>query len=190
MTVEHITKMHLVVFSACTAYHHRSPKSFPCLHGYNICGRFAHCRSIGKKLTVRHMGKMPKEWTVIGLFTHADDFKVVGTNAITLQIDAHIISRRCQLTLMNLNLQKSALFCLKGNMSINLNNHRMITVATEKAFGRVVSSDLDWHAQAERRVAKSMQAFYKVKSNISQSTPWNSKLMLYRSYIVPIPSND
>ena len=48
----------------------------------------------------------------------------------------------------------------------------------------MISNDLTWLAQTERRCEKTMKAFFTIKRNIANGTPWTTRKNLYRSYIV------
>ena len=52
----------------------------------------------------------------------------------------------------------------------------------------MISNDLSWTLQTERRCEKTMKAFFTIKRNIADGTPWTTRKNLYRSYIVQILS--
>ena len=53
----------------------------------------------------------------------------------------------------------------------------------------MISNDLTWIAQTERRCEKIRKAFFTIKGNIADGTTWTTRKILYRSYNVPILSN-
>ena len=55
----------------------------------------------------------------------------------------------------------------------------------EKDLGIIVSNDLTWTANVERRCEK---VFSTMKRNFANGTNWIAKMNLYRSYNVPIIS--
>ena len=57
------------------------------------------------------------------VFGYADDFKIVGTNPVTLNIDIRKLWRWCDDDLMSMNLTKSKLLCIKGSAQISLPNY-------------------------------------------------------------------
>ena len=56
-------------------------------------------------------------------FGYADDYKIVGTNPVTLNIDVRKLWRWCEDNLMSMNLTKSKLLCIKGSAEISLPNY-------------------------------------------------------------------
>ena len=59
-------------------------------------------------------------------------------------------------------------------------------IQKEKDLGIIVSNDLTWTANVERRCEKAIKVFFTIKRNIANGTSWIGKKNLYRSYIVPI----
>ena len=56
-------------------------------------------------------------------FGYADDYKIVGTNPVTLNIDVRKLWRLCENNLMSMNLTKSKLQCIKGSVQLYLRSH-------------------------------------------------------------------
>ena len=107
---------------------------------------------------------------------------------ITLQIDAHKIWKWCSSNLMSLNLEKCKVLCLKGIAKVSTQGHQLENSIVEKDLGIMISNDLTWTAQTERRCEKTMKAFFTIKRNIANGTPWTTRKNLYCNYIVPILS--
>ena len=124
--------------------------------------------------------RYPLDCIMSECFGYGDAFRLIGTNTITLGKDPHRINRLCQKNFMNLEIKHWLLFSPNKNMNIKLNNYRMVTDTTEKNLRMMVSDDLDCHAQSQICLAESSWAFYKVRSNVSQKTPWYSKLTFNR----------
>ena len=68
-------------------------------------------------------------------------------------------------------------------MERHLNKHRR-----KKDLGIIISNNLTWTANAERRCEKAIKVFFTIKRNIAYGTSLIAKKSLYRSYIVPIIS--
>ena len=103
------------------------------------------------------------EFIISSSFGYADDYKVIGTNTITLQIDATRIWKWCSQNLMTLNISKCKTINLKGNRSISMNGKTLEQTQKEKDLGIFVSNDLTWTANAERRCEKAIKAFFTIK---------------------------
>ena len=65
-------------------------------------------------------------------FGYADDYKVIATNTITLQIDATRIWKWCSQNLMTLNVSKCKTLSLKGNGNISMNGKTLEQTQKEK----------------------------------------------------------
>ena len=121
-------------------------------------------------------------------FGYADGYKVIATNTITLQIDATRIWKWCSQNLITLNISKRKTLNLKETESISMKGKTLEQTQKEKDLGIIVSNDLTWTANAERRCEKAIEVFFTIKRNIANGTSWIAKKNLYRSYIVPIIS--
>ena len=121
-------------------------------------------------------------------FGYADDYKIIAKNGITLQIDAHKIWKWCSSNLVSLNLKKCKVLCLKGIAKVTIQGHQLENSIVEKDLSIMISNDLTWTAQTEKQCEKTMKAFFTIKRNIANGTPWTTRKNLYRSYIVPILS--
>ena len=108
-------------------------------------------------------------------FGYAADYKFVAKNGITLQIDAHKIWKWCSSNLMSLNLKKSKVLCLKGVAKVTIQGHQLENSIVEKHLGILISNDLTWTAKTERRCEKTMKAFFTIKRNIANGTPWTTR---------------
>ena len=84
-------------------------------------------------------------------FGYADDYKILAKNGITLQIDAHKIWKWCSSNLMSLNLKKCKVLCLKCIVKVTIRGHQIENSIVEKDLGIMISNDLTWTAQTERR---------------------------------------
>ena len=89
---------------------------------------------------------------------------------------------------MSLNLKKCKVLCLKVIAKVTIQGHQLENSFVEKDLGIMISNDLTWTAQTEKRCEKTMKAFFTIKRNIANGTPWTTRKNLYRSYIVPILS--
>ena len=128
------------------------------------------------------------ECIISSCFGYADDYKVIATNTITLQIDTNRIWKGCSQNLMTLNISKCKTLNLKGNGSISMIGNTLEQTEKGKDLGIIVSNDLTWTANAKKRCEKAIKVFFTKKRNIDNGTSWVAKKNRYRSYIVPIIS--
>ena len=75
---------------------------------------------LGPRFFIIFTNNLP-ECIMSSCFGYADDYKVIATNTITLQIDATRIWKWCSQNLMTLNISKCKTSNLKGNGSISMN---------------------------------------------------------------------
>ena len=121
-------------------------------------------------------------------FGHADDYKVIATNTITLQNDATRIWKWCSQNLITLIINKCKTLSLNGNGSISMNGKTLEQKKKENDLEIIVLNDLTWTANPERRCEKAIKIFFTIKRNIANGTCWIAKKNIYRSFIVPIIS--
>ena len=121
-------------------------------------------------------------------FGYADDFKIISQNAVTLQIDGHRLWKSCSENQMSLNLKKCNVVAFKGTASVALGGHILNTAAVQKDLGIQVSESLSWACHVENRTTKALKCFYMIKRSTLNTTAWQTKKAIYRSYIVPIVS--
>ena len=60
------------------------------------------------------------------------------------------------------------------------------TFATQKDLGVVMSRNLSWSANCQRRTTKAWKSFYTLKRNISSRTSMERKMNACKGYIVPV----
>ena len=121
-------------------------------------------------------------------FGYADDFKIISQNAVTLQIDGHRLWKWCSENQMSLNLKKCNVVAFKGTASVALGGHILDTAAVQNDLGIQVSESLSWACHVEKRTTKALKCFYMIKRSTLNTTAWQTKKAIYRSYIVPIVS--
>ena len=126
------------------------------------------------------------ETIVSSCYGYADDYKVVGTNTVTLQKDTSKIWQWCSGNKMRLNLAKRRLLSITGEANVQLRTRFLEKPKFEKDLGIVVSSDLSWKTQAEKRFEKTMKVFWSLKRNIPKVSSWITRKNLYRSYAFPV----
>ena len=97
-------------------------------------------------------------------FGYADGYKAIATNTITLQIDATRIWKWCSQNLMTLNISKRKTLNLKETETISMKGKTLEQTQKEKDLGIIVSNDLTWTANAERRCEKAIEVFFHYKT--------------------------
>ena len=120
-------------------------------------------------------------------FGYADDFKIVGTNPVAINIDIRRIWKWCQSNLMEINLSKSKCLWLKGVGTVRLPNFSFGSTSVMKDLGVVVADTLTWATHSQSRTQKALNALYSIKRNLSLANYANRKNS-YVSYVVPIIS--
>ena len=81
---------------------------------------------------------------------------------------------------MRLNLKKCEVLNIKGNSKIVLGGLTVEEPDHEKDLGIIVSRELTWSHNADRRCDKATKAFFTVKRNIAVGTRWQIKKNLYK----------
>ena len=142
---------------------------------------------LGPLFIILFINDLPK-CVMSACFGYADDYKIIAKNGITLQIDAHKTWKWCSSNLVSLNLKKFKALCLKGITKVTIQGRQLENSIVEKDLGIMISNDVTWTAQTERRREKTMKAFFTIKRNIANGTPWTTGKKLYCRYIVPILS--
>ena len=84
-------------------------------------------------------------------FGYADDYKIVGDNRFTLNIDVRRLWRWCEENCMSMNLTKSKILCIKGSATIALPSYSFETTEVMKNLGILITDTLSWtqHAKNE-----------------------------------------
>ena len=81
-------------------------------------------------------------------FDYADDYKIVGDNPLTLNIDVRRLWRWCEENCMSMNLTKSKVLCIKGSATIALPNYSFETTEVMKDLGILITDTLSWTQHA------------------------------------------
>ena len=75
---------------------------------------------------------------------------------------------------------------MKGNVSISLNNIKLEASFVEKDLGLMVTPNLSWSGNCDRRTQKATRAFFHLKRNVFSICSWTNKLHSYAGYVVSI----
>ena len=86
---------------------------------------------------------------------------------------------------MDLNVSKSKTLLIRGDLA-ERDEARLETIATQKNLGVVLSRNLSWSANCQRRTTKAWKTFYTLKRNVSSRTSMKTKLNAYIGYVVPV----
>ena len=122
-------------------------------------------------------------------FGYADDYKVVGRNNISIQINGAKIWKWCTDKLMKFNVSKCNVLCMKGERKATINRWELEKSEKENDLGNMIHKGLSWTGNANCRCEKALKIFFTIKRNVRRGTTRQAKKNLYRSYIVPIISN-
>ena len=118
-------------------------------------------------------------------FGYVDDYKIVGDNPLTLNIDVRKLWRWCDENFMSTNLGKIKVLCIKGTAPIALSNHEFETTESMKYLGILVNDTLSWTLHAKKRTEKALNALFILKRNLSKATFWTRKNACI-CYVLPI----
>ena len=123
-------------------------------------------------------------------YGYVDDYKVFGTNNITMQIDAANIWKWCTENLMKLNVSKCKALCIKGETKVTLNGWELGKSEKEKDLGIMIHKDRNWTANANRRCEKALKAFFTIKRNFASLASQEKPILeLYRTnYLIRVSS--
>ena len=100
-------------------------------------------------------------------FGYADDYKIVGDNPLTLNIDFRSLWRWCEENCMSMNLTKSKVLCIKGSATIALPSYSFETTEVMENLGILITDTLSWTQHAKKRAEKALNALFVLKG-ISQ----------------------
>ena len=120
---------------------------------------------------------------------YANDYKVVCTNSVTLQIDASKIWQWCSRNMMKLNLAKCKLLSIAGEANIKL-GERFLEKTRNRLGPLGLLSHLIFLGQYKQKTEpkKAIKSCWSIKRNISKASSWITKKNFYRSYVVPVIS--
>ena len=118
-------------------------------------------------------------------FGYADDYKIVGDNPLTLNIDVRRLWRWCEENCMSMNLTKSKVLSVKGSATIALPNYSFETTEVMKDLGIVITDTLSWSQHAKKRAEKALNSFFVLERNLSKPN-FATRKNAYICYVVPI----
>ena len=84
------------------------------------------------------------------------------------------------------NIKKSTLLNLRGEQNATLMNKSLSTVQVQRDLGVVISNNVSWNENSNRRATKAMAAFFQIKRSLSQKCAIITKLNAYTGFVVPI----
>ena len=102
-------------------------------------------------------------------FGYAEDYKIVGDNPLTLNIDVRRLWRWCEEYCMSMNLTKSKVLCIKGSATIALPSSSFETTEVMKDLGILITDTLSWTQHAKKRAEKVLNALFVLKRNLSKA---------------------
>ena len=117
-------------------------------------------------------------------FGYADDYKIIGTNPVTLNIDVRKLWRWCEDNMMSMNLTKSKLLCIKCSARLSLPNYTFEATQSIKYLGLFGTDSLNWTLHAKKRTEKALNAFFLLKRNLCKAK-FATRKNAYVCYVVP-----
>ena len=118
-------------------------------------------------------------------FDYADDYKIVGDNPLTLNIDVRRLWRWCEENCMSMNLTKCKILCIEVSATIALPNYSFETTEVMKDLGILITDTLSWTQHAKKRDEKALNALVVFKRNLSKAN-FATRKNAYICYVVPI----
>ena len=125
-------------------------------------------------------------------YMFADDSKlldILKRNAYSpAQEDLQILERWCTANSMAFNASKCHMTFGTNSQSpaLKLNNIYLEQSRSEKDLGTTVSDTLKWTSHVQKVCDKANKVFHMVKRNVSRLLPYQQKLHLYKSMVLPI----
>ena len=110
---------------------------------------------------------------------YAEDYKIVGDNPLTLNIDVRRLWRWCEKNCMSMNLMKSKVLCIKGSATILLPNYSFETTEVMKHLGILITDTLSLTQHAKKRTEKALNALLVLKRNLSKANFATRKKRIY-----------
>ena len=108
-------------------------------------------------------------------FGYADDYKIVGDNPLTINLDVRRLWRWCEENCMSMNLAKSKVLCIKGSATIALPNYSFETTEVMKDLCILITDTLFWTQHAKKRAKKALNALFVLKRKLSKANFANRK---------------
>ena len=112
-------------------------------------------------------------------FGYADDYKIVGDNPLTLNIDVRRLRRWCEENCVSMNLTKSKVLCIKGSATIAVPSYSFGTTELMKDLGILITDTLSWTQHAKKRAEKALNALFVLKRNLSKANFATRKKRIY-----------
>ena len=103
------------------------------VHYFNIVTCYMTTHVLQGVIFLVFINDLPK-CSMSDSFGHADDFKIVGTNPVAINIDIWRIWKWCQSNLIEINLSKSKCLWLKGVGTVRLPNERPRSSCSRQSY--------------------------------------------------------
>ena len=120
-------------------------------------------------------------------FGYTDDFKIIGENNVSLNIDIRKVHKWCSENFMSMNMKKCKSVSFKGTTEITIGSYRIEKAENMKDLGIIVSENLTWSTHVRKRAQIALTALFTLKRNLAITTSFKRK-SAYFSYVVPIVS--
>ena len=144
---------------------------------------------LGPLLFILFINDLPAAIKNCTSFGYADDFKITTSDLNNLQEDIHAIEDWCNDNKMTLNEDKCYLLPVKSTNhpdTITLNGKILACKVEQKDLGLIMTENLNWRLNSNKRCSKSWKAFYFLKRNVSKLASRKMKLNAHKGYVVPV----
>ena len=144
---------------------------------------------LGPLLFILFINDLPAAVKNCTSFGYADDFKITTSDLNNLQEDIHAIEDWCNDNKMTLNEDKCYLLPVKSTNqpdTITLNGKILACKVEQKDLGLIMTENLNWRLNSNKRCSKSWKAFYFLKRNVSKLASRKMKLNAHKGYVVPV----
>ena len=141
---------------------------------------------LGPLFFLLFINDLPELLNEVDSFCYADDFKVITRKQTQLDDSTVKIENWLNANKMMPNIKKSTILNLLGEQSATLMKKSLPNVQIQRDLGVMISNNLSWNENSNRRATKAMGAFFQIKRSLSQKCAIITKLNAYTGYVVPI----
>ena len=118
---------------------------------------------LGPLLLLLFRNDLPESLNEDISFRYADDFKVITREQIQLDCSTVRIENWLEANKSMSNMKKLTLLNIRGQPNSTLMNKSLFTVQTQRDLGVIISNNLSWNKNSNRRATKAMGAFFPIR---------------------------
>ena len=115
--------------------------------------------------------------------------KLLSTSHELLESDLISLHNWCVANKMSLHDEKCSRIHFKKQSVVKMNEVAVKPVKVQKDLGVLISNDLSWKENCNRRPTKSLKSLWFLKRNVSFKSTTKATLNAYTGYVVPVISH-